>query len=389
MCKQLSHPCTIDCDSLGQENACEDAQIDAERASNLTLHCTDSQSCLNSQIYCPSRGVCSIICGNSGSLGKTCYGMELHCGNGPCYIECQPGKRNDICDNVKVHLSPSTASFQCLNSQCAAIDKQITPFSLTTGAPTLPTVPPTLRPTTVPTSTPTRFPSTLPTLPTSPPTVYESTRTPTTAPTATVVLIGDLNPNPNSNPSETETPSEDKVSSESDGLLAELTGKWLIVTITGGVTMLCLAMVFMKCCCEWKRKRRNARRGKRAKAREGGRQRSDAQGEVKYILPVPEKCPNRVSDAAVHGVSGAVARRSPRPLPPTPVPVPVRGGGDEAAEGGGGFLDDDYMDNPALPASVTRTARMLSSASRQSGYTAVGDEIRDLDEDDAGSDLDV
>merc|ERR1712192_347707 len=107
-------------------------------------------------------------------------------------------------------------------------------------------------------------------------------------------------------------------------------------------------------------------------------------GEVKLILPVPEKCPNRVSDAAGavrgHGsVAVAVARRSsgrsPRPLPPPPPAVAVRGG-DDAMEGG--FLGDEYMDacDDALPASVTRTTRMLSVASNKSGhgYTAVGDD---------------
>merc|ERR1719162_1895302 len=150
--------------------------------------------------------------------------------------------------------------------------------------------------------------------------------------------------------------------------------------------MLCLAMVCLRCGCEWKRKRRNARKGARERACEGKRPRSDAQGEVKMILPVPEKCPNRVSGAAV-AVGGAVAvsvvrrssGRSPRPLPPTPA---VRGG-DDAMEGG--FLGDEYMDecDDALPASATRTTRMLSVASNKSGYTAVGDDAGDVDGDDA------
>ena len=126
-------------------------------------------------------------------------------------------------------------------------------------------------------------------------------------------------------------------------------------------------------CREWKRKQNAGKEVRKEK-----RPRSDAQGEVKFILPLPEKCPNQVSDAA---------RRSPRPLPPTPVRV-VRGGDDAMDDE---CLGDAYMYEvvPALPASVTRTARVLSSVSRQSGYTVVDDEVGDLYDDDPGSDLDL
>ena len=245
MCLQHTLPCTINCDSKGQENACENAELDAERASNLTVNCDDSQSCISTHIYCPvsPRSTCSVLCSNSGKIGKSCYGVELHCGSGPCLIECESGTRNDICDNVKVHVLPSTVSFRCLNSKCAAIDEQIMPFSLTTASPTSPPISPTQKPVVnwipSPTAHPTTpYPSTMPTLAISmlPPTVpvLQSTSETSNAPTQRMVLIGDM-ADPDSEPSVTGVESENVA-------VREVDENWLTVSIVGGVTMVCLAL---------------------------------------------------------------------------------------------------------------------------------------------------
>eukprot|EP01083_Nonionella_stella_P026167 72029_1 len=126
-----NNPCSIECDSAGEENACEDTTIDGSLSTDLTVICHDKQSCLDSHINC-GRGTCRVICISTDSTGANCEGLELNCGPSLCSIECDKG--SNICTNVRINTLITTTSFECIasgnnNPSCLYLNNNIAPFT--------------------------------------------------------------------------------------------------------------------------------------------------------------------------------------------------------------------------------------------------------------------
>eukprot|EP01084_Bolivina_argentea_P027738 51529_1 len=156
-----NNPCNIECDSAGEENACEDTTIDGSLSTDLTVICHDKQSCLNSHINC-GRGTCRVICISTDSTGANCEGLELNCGPSLCSIECDKG--SNICTNVRINTLITTTSFECIapgnnNPSCIYLNNNIAPFTRTTITPTINTLYPTYNPSISPSKSPTITPT--------------------------------------------------------------------------------------------------------------------------------------------------------------------------------------------------------------------------------------
>lgn len=285
------YPLSVICDSNGEDNACEDAVIDANSATDFTLYCDDTQSCQKTHVICGTEQ-CNIICSNYGN-GKSCYEMRLDCGSSRCGIECQAGSFTDICDSVSIETSSATQSFECTdpgstNTECSSIDRQLAPFTITTSSPTAPSLFPTVIPTPSPSATPssiptiTRYPTTskvgnIPTLPpvsvsvtdmpsvntptsvvsnssnpitpsvASPTMMKSHTLFPTVAPSQSVIyeVIGEYDGSISNGNNNTDSPSNSKASTDfMDSLsLSMLTsGYWLYITIAVAVICFCFIL---------------------------------------------------------------------------------------------------------------------------------------------------
>eukprot|EP01084_Bolivina_argentea_P099681 179158_1 len=182
------YPCNVICNSQGEENACEDATIDATGATTLTVACHDKQACMSARIKC-GTGDCNVICISTDSTGSNCDSLTLQCGSGNCAIQCDLGP--NMCSNVKVLGTGLSQSFQCIDNtnECRYIDQIVYPFTRATDPPTPNTPNPTLRPSMHPSVRPTSNP----TYSTSPPTVRPS-RFPTTKPSVFPTLSPTFNP---------------------------------------------------------------------------------------------------------------------------------------------------------------------------------------------------
>lgn len=197
-CKD-NESCGIICDggNIDGSSACEDISIDAKRANNVTMRCTQYGDCKSTNLVsgtnmliidCINYGSCRdmiinaslsttviINCYNNNintidSSDPICSNLEIICGTRSCIINCI----NNQCLDIMIDISFSS-HFQCIESQnlpSSSPSQCIT--TKTTKSPTkVPTDKSTWTPTNGPTINPSMAPSASPTMiVVLPPTIY-------------------------------------------------------------------------------------------------------------------------------------------------------------------------------------------------------------------------
>eukprot|EP01084_Bolivina_argentea_P210951 358919_1 len=110
-CKS-GYPCTIICNSGSNKDACLDARIDGNGATDVTLECTGNSACKTALIHCRNATHCDTTCAGD----SACEGTALQCDTSQCSIDCQSGSLN-TCQYLDEFVNTNNAvSFNCYNN---------------------------------------------------------------------------------------------------------------------------------------------------------------------------------------------------------------------------------------------------------------------------------
>eukprot|EP01083_Nonionella_stella_P017171 48009_1 len=158
------YPCTVICDSHGDQEACEDVTINTNGATSIQLECIGKQACQRVDLVCDDVDQCDISC-DSGF--ESCEDADLDCVTSNCNLDCA----GDTSCTALTAITTDAQSFECTNA-CSASNSNIPSPKIAT---LLPTQYPSNRPSSYPSKYPSNRPSTYPSpYPSNNPSVHPS-----------------------------------------------------------------------------------------------------------------------------------------------------------------------------------------------------------------------